>query len=120
MDVGLDALHGVVFRRRDLFERGGMDHEVYAAHRLDQTIGITHVSEEESHTVLRELLLHFVLLELVAGVNNQPTRPVALEQRPYALPAEGTGTAGDQDGSVVEQDFRGHASGDSVDPRHVA
>ena len=34
VDVGLDALHRIVFGRRHLLQRRGMDHEVDAVHRL--------------------------------------------------------------------------------------
>jgi hypothetical protein len=53
-----------------------------------------------------EVLLHLELLELIAGIDNQLLGLVTLQQDFDVLLAEGTGTASDQDGFVVEHVLR--------------
>ena len=49
MNVGLDALHGVVLGCRNLLQRGGMDDVIYAAHGLGHPFIIAHVADEVTH-----------------------------------------------------------------------
>ena len=66
MDVRLDAFHRVVFGSRHLLQRGCVDDEVHAVHRLHQAVAVAHVADEVAHAFLVEVLLHLELLELIA------------------------------------------------------
>ncbi len=110
MNVGLDALHRVVFGGRHLLEGGGVNHVVHALHGLSQPVAVAHVTNEVAHAVLRELLLHLRLLELVAGVDDELPRAEAIQDRPNVLLPERSGATGDQNALVVEHvDFLARA-----------
>src|SRR5450631_2681719 len=94
MDICLDAFHGIVFGRRHLLERGGVDDEINAVHCLDKPISVANVAEKKSHATLWKVLLHFELFELIAGINDELARFIALQNRFDVLLAEGPGTAG--------------------------
>ena len=49
-----------------------MDDVIDVAHRLAQAFSIPHVADEEAHGVLAILLLHFVLLQFVPGIDDDP------------------------------------------------
>ena len=46
INVGVDALEGVVFGDRYLFQRRGMHHVIDVAHRHGQSIAVAHVTDE--------------------------------------------------------------------------
>ena len=46
VDVGLHGLAGVVFAGRHLLQRGGVDHDVDAAHRPPHAVDVADVAEE--------------------------------------------------------------------------
>ena len=102
MDVGLDALHGVVFGGRHLLEGGGMHHEVHAVHGHVQALGIPYVTDEIAHAGVIETLLHLELLEFITGVDDQSARRVEGEDSLDELLAKGAGSPGDQDRFAVE------------------
>ncbi|MNH12929.1 hypothetical protein D3C79_724830 [compost metagenome] len=66
MDVGLDALHGVVFGGGHLLEGCRMHHIIDPAHRHGQPIGIPNIPDEVAHARRIVFLLHFKLFELIA------------------------------------------------------
>lgn len=79
VDIGLDALHGVVFGSRHLLEGRRVHHIVNPAHRHGEPVGIPHVTDEIAHAGGVEDLLHLELFQLVAGVDDQPFRLVAFQ-----------------------------------------
>lgn len=101
-DVGLDALHGVVFGGRHLLEGGGMNHEVHAVHGHVEALGIPYVTDEIAHAGVIETLLHLELLEFITGVDDQPAWRVEGEDSLDELLAKGAGSPGDQDRFAVE------------------
>ena len=119
VDVGLNTLHGIVFGRWHLFQRCGVDHVVHTVHRLDESIPVAHVTQEKSHAALRKILLHFELLELITGINDELPSLIALQNRLDVLLAEGTGAAGNQDRFVVEHDLKRCLSGALGCMRHA-
>lgn len=102
MDVRLDTFHGVVFGGRHLLQRGGMDHEIDAPHRLLQAFGVAHIADEIAHLRRVELLRHFILLELVAREDDDAARLVPLDQRAGEFAAEGARAPRYQDGFILE------------------
>lgn len=102
IDIGLDALHGVVLGGRHLLEGGGMNHEVHAVHGHVEPLGIAHIADEVAHAGVVEALLHLELLEFITGIDDQTARRVQGEDRLDEFLAKGAGTPGDQDRFSVE------------------
>ena len=73
-----------------------MDDEVDAVHRHLEAIAIAHVADEIAHALRVELLLHLELLEFVARIDDQLSRPESLEQYAGEFLPERTGASGDQ------------------------
>jgi hypothetical protein len=100
-DVGLDRLERIVLGRRHLFQGRGVDHQIDSLHGAAEPVPIAHVADEVPHLGVlfqRIHLLHFELLELVAGIDNYPPHVrVLLKQDLHHLLSEGAGPARDQD-----------------------
>ncbi len=89
--VGLDALHRVVFGGGHLLQRGGVDDDSRTPACAAQPLGVAHVADEVAQaTGSVKLLLHLVLLQLVARVDDEPARAgaAAARVRTKALPNE--------------------------------
>src|SRR5262245_27063798 len=79
-----------------------MNDVIHPVHGLHQPVTVADVADEVTHAVAMKVLLHLELLELIARIDDQPSRPVPLEQRTNVHSAERTGAAGDQYGLAVE------------------
>jgi len=104
--IGFDALKGVVFSGRHLLESGGMDDGVDAFEGAFNAVLIADIAKKIAHGGVpagREFLGHFELFEFVPGKDHQPlNRGIPLQDGADKLLAEGAGTAGDEDGGIVE------------------
>ena len=71
--VGLHELEGVVLRRVDLLERGGVHDVVDAVHRAQQPALVADVADEPAQArIVVEQLADLVLLQLVAREDHEP------------------------------------------------
>ncbi|MPM65653.1 hypothetical protein SDC9_112550 [bioreactor metagenome] len=97
--VGLDELVRVVLGGVDLLVRGGVDDMVDAVHRAVEPGQVADVAEEPAQpTVVVEQLTALVLLQLVAGVDDDALRVHVVQQSGDERLAERAGATGDQDG----------------------
>jgi hypothetical protein len=102
VDIGLDALHRIVFGCRHLLHRSRVDDVVDAVESLAQPLRVTHVADEIAQLFLIILALHLKLLELIAREDNELLHLVTGQKLLGTFAAEGAGTASDQDRFVVE------------------
>jgi hypothetical protein len=97
VDVRMDGLYGVVFTSRYLLEGRSVHHDVYASHCPPQTIYVSHIADEITHgrvSRVWEALTHFVLFQLIAAKNDEPSGAVLGQQHLYELLPERSGAAG--------------------------
>lgn len=83
------------FAGRHLFERGGVEHEIHAAHHIQHRLRVAHVADMELQLVAGVALAHVVLLLLVAAEDADLAHP-GLEEPAQNGIAKGAGAAGDQ------------------------
>jgi hypothetical protein len=91
-----------------LLHRGGVYHIVDVAHGEVQAVAIADVADEIAHegeAFLREHLRHFVLLQLIAGKDDETARLIALGDEADKMLAEGAGAAGHENRTVVQIDL---------------
>ena len=75
VDIGLDALFGIILRRIDLLYGRGVDDHVNALTGADKTLPVADISYKESELrifVMRIFLFEFVLFEFIARINHYP------------------------------------------------
>ena len=95
--VRLDALHGIVLGNRHVLHGRGMDHRVDPAHRALEPIPIAHVTDEKTEACVGKVARHFVLLELIAAVDDNALRIVLAQDPPHEGLPEGARTARHQE-----------------------
>ena len=102
VDVGLHRFAGIVLAGRDLLQGGGVDHDIDAAHRPPHAVDVADVAEEVAEAGMIEAAgEHLVLLQLVAAEDDDLAGMVVAEEDFDALLAEGTGSAGNQDRTLL-------------------
>ena len=108
-DVGLDEFRRVVLSGGHLLEGGGVHHHVHPAEGQGQPLAVADVTQEEPHAAhllggepLGHVDLHFVLLQLVPGKDDQLARLGPAEHGIDEAAAEGSGPAGHEDGLALQ------------------
>ena len=79
-----------------------MDDDVDPAHRHLKAVHVANVANEVAHALFVEILMHFKLLEFVAGVDDQLPWSETTEDCPDASSSKRAGAACDQDRLVVK------------------
>ena len=105
--VGLDHFEGVVFGRRHLLQRRGVDHDVDAVASPDRSrVAIAHVADEIAHArifLLAKDLPHVGLFQFVPAKNNQLAGRIVAQDRLDELFAERPGPSGNEHDLICEQ-----------------
>lgn len=105
IDIGLDALTGVVFGGVHLFDGCSVDHHVHTFTGPLQALAIADVADEVTKhgiVLFRVFLLHVVLFQLTAGVDDDLLNVgVVAENGLHEFVTEGTCAAGNEDGFSV-------------------
>ena len=97
MHVRLDALKGIILRRRHNLRCRCVDDEVNTVQRAIEPFLVAHVPDEESHArIVLEELRHIPLLHLVPAVDDELLRIVPYERHRHEGVSKRTGTAGQQ------------------------
>ncbi len=79
-----------------------MNDDIDAIQRPFQTGEVAHITDEKPQLFLGKVLRHLVLLELIAGIDDDPTRPMLGKQPTHEGLSERTGSAGHENGRAVE------------------
>ena len=96
--IGLDRLVWIVLTRWHLFERRGVNHIIDALKRAFHALIIAHIADKEPQPVLvlRKVICHHPLLELIARVDNDLLRVVVCQHILCEASAKGACAACDQ------------------------
>jgi len=95
-NIGLYRFKGIVFRRGDLLQGGGVNHVIDIAKGPIHSFLVPHVADKISDTVvfcIGKLLGHFKLLEFIPAVNDETPWFIFLENDFSAFFAERAGAA---------------------------
>ena len=102
MNIGLDALHWIIFSGWNLLQCRRMDNVVYPTHRLPETFAVTHIPDKVTHTGFIKLLLHLKLFQLISGVDDNLLRLVTIQQGSGVFLAKRARPSGDQYRCIVK------------------